>query len=92
EHVERTVDNVTVTLDSGEQITGSLLVAADGSRSAIGQACNMQWQQDDYGQVAIIANVKTSIDSAGRAFERFTEFGPLALLPMSEGRSSLVWC
>ncbi|HHR6458094.1 TPA: 2-octaprenyl-6-methoxyphenyl hydroxylase [Providencia alcalifaciens] len=92
EHVERTVDNVTVTLASGEQITGHLLVAADGSRSAIGQACNMQWQQDDYGQVAIIANVKTAIDPAGRAFERFTEFGPLALLPMSEGRSSLVWC
>jgi 2-polyprenyl-6-methoxyphenol hydroxylase-like FAD-dependent oxidoreductase len=28
----------------------------------------------------------------GRAFERFTEYGPLAMLPMSQGRSSLVWC
>lgn len=92
EQVERSLESVTVTLDNGNKLTGELLVAADGSRSAIGQACKMQWKQEDYGQVAIIANVKTAIDPQGRAFERFTEFGPLALLPMSEGRSSLVWC
>ncbi|WP_272687334.1 MULTISPECIES: 2-octaprenyl-6-methoxyphenyl hydroxylase [Providencia] len=92
ENIQRHNDSVTVTLDSGETLSGALLVAADGSHSAVGQACHVQWQQDDYGQVAIIANVKTSIDPQGQAFERFTEFGPLALLPMSHGRSSLVWC
>ncbi|MGM0936850.1 MAG: 2-octaprenyl-6-methoxyphenyl hydroxylase [Pseudomonadota bacterium] len=92
ETIQRHSDYVEVTLDSGEILTGALLVAADGSHSAVGLACHMQWQQTDYGQVAIIANVKTSIDPQGRAFERFTEFGPLALLPMSQGRSSLVWC
>ncbi|MGG4610412.1 2-octaprenyl-6-methoxyphenyl hydroxylase [Providencia sp. Me31A] len=92
ENVQRMQDAVTVTLDSGDTVTGELLIAADGSHSAIGNACNMLWQQDDYGQVAIIANVKTAIDPQGQAFERFTEFGPLALLPMSQGRSSLVWC
>ncbi|MBN4863900.1 MULTISPECIES: 2-octaprenyl-6-methoxyphenyl hydroxylase [Providencia] len=90
--IRREQDSVTVTLDTGKTVSGELLIAADGSRSLVGQACNMQWQQDDYGQVAIIANVKTAIDPKGQAFERFTEFGPLALLPMSEGRSSLVWC
>lgn len=92
ERIHREQDSVTVTLDTGETVSGALIIAADGSRSLVGQACNMQWQQDDYGQVAIIANVKTAIDPQGQAFERFTEFGPLALLPMSEGRSSLVWC
>lgn len=92
ERVHREQDSVSVMLDNGETVSGALLIAADGSHSAIGKACNMQWQQDDYGQVAIIANVKTAIDPKGQAFERFTEFGPLALLPMSEGRSSLVWC
>lgn len=92
ERIHREQDSVTVTLDTGETVSGALIIAADGSRSSVGQACNMQWQQDDYGQVAIIANVKTAIDPQGQAFERFTEFGPLALLPMSEGRSSLVWC
>ncbi len=42
--------------------------------------------------MALIANVSTQIAHQGRAFERFTEHGPLALLPMSGGRSSLVWC
>nr|WP_314262949.1 2-octaprenyl-6-methoxyphenyl hydroxylase [uncultured Moellerella sp.] len=92
ESLNRTQEQVSVTLDSGECIEGTLLIAADGSHSAIGHACNMQWQQDDYQQVAIIANIKTEKNPNGRAFERFTEFGPLALLPMSQGRSSLVWC
>ena len=46
----------------------------------------------DYPQIAVIANVTTAELPQGRAFERFTEHGPLALLPMSQGRSSLVWC
>ncbi|MBI6550018.1 2-octaprenyl-6-methoxyphenyl hydroxylase [Xenorhabdus lircayensis] len=90
--VERLETSVIVTLDNGEKLTGELLVAADGSHSAIAQACNIPYQRQSYGQVAIIANVLTSEHPQGRAFERFTEHGPLALLPMSEGRSSLVWC
>ncbi|MBC8952918.1 2-octaprenyl-6-methoxyphenyl hydroxylase [Xenorhabdus sp. PB62.4] len=90
--VERLENSVTVTLNNGEKLTGELLVAADGSHSAIAQACNIPYQRQSYDQVAIIANVLTSEHPQGRAFERFTEHGPLALLPMSEGRSSLVWC
>ncbi|MFD0707357.1 2-octaprenyl-6-methoxyphenyl hydroxylase [Photorhabdus akhurstii] len=90
--VERTLSSVAVTLDSGERLQGELLVAADGSHSAIGRACNIQWQRHAYEQVAVITNVLTSEHPRGSAFERFTEHGPLALLPMSGGRSSLVWC
>ncbi|MBD2785235.1 2-octaprenyl-6-methoxyphenyl hydroxylase [Xenorhabdus sp. DI] len=90
--VERLENSVEVLLDNGEKLTGELLVAADGSHSAIAQTCNIPFQQHAYGQTAIIANVLTSEHPQGRAFERFTEHGPLALLPMSEGRSSLVWC
>ncbi|MBC3945259.1 2-octaprenyl-6-methoxyphenyl hydroxylase [Erwinia persicina] len=91
-NVERTRDRVCVALESGEQLTGHLLVAADGSHSRVAAACGVQWQSADYQQVAVIANVSTQVAHQGRAFERFTEFGPLALLPMSAGRSSLVWC
>ncbi|NIH15670.1 2-octaprenyl-6-methoxyphenyl hydroxylase [Serratia symbiotica] len=90
--VFRSAEQVEVLLDSGQRISGQLLVAADGSRSTLAQACNMQWQQSDYPQFATIANVTTSEDPQGRAFERFTRYGPLAMLPMSQGRSSLVWC
>ncbi|PHM46390.1 monooxygenase [Xenorhabdus mauleonii] len=90
--IERLENSVVVTLNNGEKLTGELLVAADGSHSAIAQACHIPYQQQSYGQVAVIANILTSEHPQGRAFERFTEHGPLALLPMSEGRSSLVWC
>jgi len=90
--VERTQQQVNVLLDNGEKLTAQLLVAADGSRSAVAASCGVQWQAQDYQQVAVIANVSTAQPHLGRAFERFTEHGPLALLPMSFGRSSLVWC
>jgi 2-octaprenyl-6-methoxyphenol hydroxylase len=88
----RETDKVSVTLDSGEPIEGQLLVAADGSRSPLAAQCGMTWQQQDYQQIAVIANISTSQSHNGRAFERFTEHGPLAMLPMSDGRCSLVWC
>lgn len=90
--VLRTEDQAEVQLDNGRRLSGQLLVAADGSRSALAQAYHVQWQQSDYPQFATIANVTTSQAPLGRAFERFTRYGPLALLPMSQGRSSLVWC
>ena len=88
----RDEDRVAVALESGETINGTLLVAADGSRSALGAQCGISWQQAPYQQVAVIANVTTSVAHQGRAFERFTAHGPLAMLPMSHGRCSLVWC
>lgn len=90
--VERTQQQVSVLLDNDETLTAQLLVAADGSRSAVAASCGVQVASEDYQQVAVIANVSTAQPHQGRAFERFTENGPLALLPMSSGRSSLVWC
>ena len=83
---------VSVTLDNGTTLEGQLLVAADGSRSAIATQCGVEWRSEPYGQAAVIANVSTAGAHNGRAFERFTEHGPLAMLPMSNGRCSLVWC
>lgn len=92
EQFRRSQSQVDVTLDNGTVLTGQLLVAADGSRSALGEQCGIAWQQQPYEQLAVIANVTTALPHEGRAFERFTQHGPLAMLPMSEGRCSLVWC
>lgn len=91
-NIERSIDSVTLTLNDGQQLNTRLMVAADG---AISSCCNMvgiERFEHDFEQVAIIANVTTDIAHQGRAFERFTQTGPVALLPMSQGRSSLVWC
>ncbi|MEN0613766.1 2-octaprenyl-6-methoxyphenyl hydroxylase [Klebsiella indica] len=90
--VSRSVGDVSLTLDNGETLNGKLLVAADGSRSTLGARCGISWQQQPYEQLAIIANVSTARPHNGQAFERFTRHGPLAMLPMSQGRGSLVWC
>ncbi|WP_159565912.1 2-octaprenyl-6-methoxyphenyl hydroxylase [Budvicia diplopodorum] len=90
--VTRDMDSTSVTLSSGETLSASLLVAADGSFSAIASTLGMTWAQNDYQQIAVITNVTTQLAHNGKAFERFTPNGPVALLPMSKGRMSLVWC
>ncbi|OZI14270.1 2-octaprenyl-6-methoxyphenyl hydroxylase [Sodalis-like symbiont of Philaenus spumarius] len=81
-----------ITLDNGVKLNAWLAVAADGSRSPLASQCGIQWRQRDYQQIAVIANITTAVPHGGDAFERFTAQGPLALLPMSGARSSLVWC
>lgn len=89
--IEPLAEGVTLTLASGERYQTRLLVAADGGNSFVRQHFKLPVTRHDYEQSAIIATVKTAEDPAGRAFERFTEGGPLALLPMHDGLSSLVW-
>lgn len=83
---------VQIRLNDGREFTTQLLVGADGSHSVIAAQLKLERRHFDYQQSAIIANVQTQLPHQGRAFERFTRQGPLALLPMSAGRSSLVWC
>ncbi|GAL19389.1 2-octaprenyl-6-methoxyphenol hydroxylase [Vibrio maritimus] len=94
-HLVQQQDKVVIDLtsdDGDQQLQAKLVVAADGADSAICQAVGLNQEIRDFNQVAVIANVLTSEAPNGRAFERFTEHGPLALLPMSQSRSSLVWC
>ncbi|WOH39257.1 2-octaprenyl-6-methoxyphenyl hydroxylase [Thalassotalea fonticola] len=82
---------VTVLLANGNCLNASLLLGCDGGQSVCRQQAKISIQQFDYQQVAIIANVSPSKAHKGRAFERFTEYGPLAMLPMTDDRCSLVW-
>ncbi len=84
-------ESVTLTLNDGRQLTCRLLVAADGAQSTIRNLLGLSVTESEYHQTAITGNVSTSRAHQGKAFERFTEHGPIALLPMSENRSSLVW-
>jgi 2-octaprenyl-6-methoxyphenol hydroxylase len=87
-------DRARVELDcDGEQrtVSGRLLVIADGGRSRARQMLGIGARRVDYGQTAVISNVTPELAHGNVAYERFTRSGPLALLPMTEGRCSLVW-
>jgi len=85
--------------DQSRTLTASLVVAADGSQSVIRQQLGLPVKSWDYGQTALISNVGISQSHQQIAYERFTDTGPLALLPMQDmieqgqtiSRCSLVW-
>lgn len=83
-----------VTTKQGEQdatLTARLVVAADGEQSVARKLFGSSAREHDYRQTAVIANVTAQRSHENVAYERFTPDGPLALLPMSQGRCSLVW-
>lgn len=81
-------DYVELQLNDNDSIHCQILIQAEGG-TFDDQAKGMQ--HHDYQQTAIISHVTCSKFQAHRAFERFTEEGPLALLPQGDGYS-LVWC
>lgn len=72
-------------------LTAKLVVAADGARSAVRTALGFDVAEHDYEQCAVIFNCTTTAPLAGRAFERFTERGPIAMLPLTGGRAAVIW-
>ena len=79
--IERTQDNTQVFLSNGKCLTTKLLVLADGGRSSLAEQVGLTRHTHPYHQVAIIFNVHTSEPHNNKAYERFTEEGPLAFLP-----------
>jgi len=72
-------------------ISARLLVAADGVASQVRELLHIGAAVQDYGQSAVVANVTPGIPHGGIAYERFTDTGPLAMLPMTGNRCALVW-
>lgn len=77
-------------------VDASLVVLADGGRSPLCNQLGIKRDVQDYEQHALIANVGFQQPHKNKAFERFTDTGPLAVLPLTnseggENRTSLVW-
>ena len=86
-------DRVVLELDAGEasQLPARLLVAADGAGSPLRRLAGLDTHGRDYGQRAVVAHVTTERPHQQTAWQRFLPGGPLALLPLDDGRSSIVW-
>ena len=80
-------------LSGGEsqKISAKLLVAADGNNSQVMKLLAIGSSRQSYDQVALISNVTPGNKHNNVAYERFTDTGPLAFLPMQKNRCSVVW-
>lgn len=73
------------------EIEAELVVAADGSRSIVRESAGVGAVTWDYSQTAVVTNVRTQRFHDHVAYERFTPSGPIALLPITDGRCGVVW-
>jgi len=74
-----------------QELACRLLVAADGANSSVRDMMGVTASQTSYGQRAVVGNLLTEKSLDNVAYERFTDVGPLALLPIADERAAFIW-
>jgi len=83
--------DVRLGLTDGRQLRCALVVAADGTESRTRGLLGLATAGHAYDQDALVAHVRTEKPHAATAWQRFLPTGPVALLPLTEGLTSVVW-
>ncbi len=91
DEVEPAADHNRVSLKSGKSISASLVVGADGAASRVRKIAGIRQDYTAYNQHGLVAVVTKQKPNPGVAWQRFSPGGPLAFLPLADGRSSIVW-
>jgi 2-octaprenylphenol hydroxylase len=89
--LEFDADAARVTLEDGRRLSCQLVVGADGGQSVARKLAGIGRSGWTYGQTAVVAHLATARPHRATAWQRFLPSGPLALLPLEDGRVSLVW-
>jgi 2-octaprenyl-6-methoxyphenol hydroxylase len=76
--------------DATRTLDAALVVGADGTESFVRERLGIATERYDYGQSLFVCTITPERDPAGRAFERFSDEGPIALLPLADRRAGLV--
>ncbi|SEW15303.1 FAD-dependent oxidoreductase [Luteibacter sp. 329MFSha] len=84
-------DRAQLDLADGQVVSARLVVAADGAASPLREMVGIGTHGRDYAQRAVVAHVSTARPHERTAWQRFLPSGPLAFLPLDDGRSSIVW-
>ena len=90
EALSRTAGGFRLAMASGTLDT-ELLIGADGGRSRVREAMGIDDQRHAYGQTALVTHVRTRQPHGDTARQRFLPTGPLGMLPLPDGRVSIVW-
>ncbi len=84
-------DIAELSLEDGARISAKLVVGADGARSRVREMAGIQVRESSYEQNAVVAHLRPKKNHGHIARQVFHATGPLALLPLSDGRVSIVW-
>jgi len=84
-------DAMVVDRSGGTGLRTRLLVVADGANSWAREQLGLKTTVRDYGQLALVAHVSCERYHERTAWQCFTRGGPVALLPLADGRCSVVW-
>ena len=91
EQLRRSGDGWLLTLADGRELRAPLLVAADGANSAVRRLAGCATREWDYLHHAIVTSVRCARPHQATAWQRFTDDGPLAFLPLQRGDDQY-WC
>ncbi len=95
EQLRQTESGWTLTLNDGQQLSAGLVIAADGANSAVRRLAGCETREWDYLHHAIVTSVRCAEPNQQTAWQRFTDDGPLAFLPLQregdEHWCSIVW-
>ncbi|KAB7767003.1 UbiH/UbiF family hydroxylase [Xanthomonas maliensis] len=89
--LEQDASHVRLRLDDGRRLEAAVAIAADGAASTLRALTGVPVTQHAYAQRGVVAFVETERPHQATAWQRFLTSGPLAFLPFSDGRSSIVW-
>jgi 3-demethoxyubiquinol 3-hydroxylase len=89
--LEQHDDQVALELEDGDRLVAKLALAADGAESKLRTLAGIEVETNDYAQRGIVAYIETGRPHDDTAWQRFLPGGPLAVLPCTDGLSSIVW-
>lgn len=89
--LEQSGNGQTLTLENGETLNAALIVGADGARSTVRGLAGIEVNGWQYSQAALVTHARCTNEHQYTAWQRFMPAGPLALLPLLDGRVSIVW-
>ncbi len=90
-NLEPAADAIRIALADGREYRAALVIGADGAESAVRTQAGIGVRGWDYQQRAVVAHLRPERRHRATAWQRFLDTGPLALLPLADGRVSLVW-
>jgi 2-octaprenylphenol hydroxylase len=74
-----------------ESLKADLVIGADGARSFVRESFGIETRDFPYGQTAFVTHLQPEMAHGSTALQRFTRDGPLGMLPLADGRISVVW-